>query len=350
MSVRPSNILNTAAGPAPEARERLFGLSVVVVTYEMRREIARTLETLQPTYQRGVSANDYEVIVVDNSRRDPLEAEFVQRFGQNFRLIRPDRLEKSPAYALNLGAASAKGDAIASMIDGARMCSPGCIAWTLEAMRLIPNAVVTVPSWHLGPDVQNESVKAGYCQAVEDKLLATRDWQQDGYRLFELCERLDPSCERAVWFQSVSESNFLVLKASTFDRLGGYDERFASPGGGAVNLDFFSRLCEDAGCTIISLFGEGTFHQFHGGVSTNVKTEDHPWDAIASEYYSIRGYEYAVPSYVPIVFGQLTEPARRLLARTPNVFTFEYKPSLVRRLKSIIKVSDVLLAALWRRM
>ena len=50
----------------------------------MHREAARTLYTLSPACQSGVSALDYQVIAVDNGSADPLGAGFVTRFGTNF--------------------------------------------------------------------------------------------------------------------------------------------------------------------------------------------------------------------------------------------------------------------------
>ena len=41
-------------------------VSVVVITYNMTREIPRTILSLSPTMQVGVSHDDYEVILVDN--------------------------------------------------------------------------------------------------------------------------------------------------------------------------------------------------------------------------------------------------------------------------------------------
>ena len=41
-------------------------LSVVVVAHDMSRELPRTVRSLAPDYQRGVKADDYEVIVIDN--------------------------------------------------------------------------------------------------------------------------------------------------------------------------------------------------------------------------------------------------------------------------------------------
>ena len=39
---------------------------------------------------------------------------------------------------------------------------------------------------HIGEKTQNESVEEGYNQETEDKLLATIDWQQNGYQLFNI--------------------------------------------------------------------------------------------------------------------------------------------------------------------
>ena len=46
---------------------------------------------------------------------------------------------------------------------------------------------------------------------------------------------------------------------------------------GLVNLDFFRQVVESSLCTSGILLGEGTFHQFHGGVATNVSLDEHPW-------------------------------------------------------------------------
>lgn len=65
-------------------------VSVIVVAYNIPREINRTLHSLSPAYQRDIAAEDYEVLVVDNGSVPPLDREFVASFGANFRLIRID--------------------------------------------------------------------------------------------------------------------------------------------------------------------------------------------------------------------------------------------------------------------
>ena len=41
-------------------------LSIVVVCYRMRNQVLNTVASLSPDYQRGVSAEDYEVILIEN--------------------------------------------------------------------------------------------------------------------------------------------------------------------------------------------------------------------------------------------------------------------------------------------
>ena len=70
-------------------------LSVVVVVYDMARELPRTLRSLSPDHQRGIAAGDYEVIVVDNGSPEPLDRNTLRGFGADLRLVRLD-----PAAAL----------------------------------------------------------------------------------------------------------------------------------------------------------------------------------------------------------------------------------------------------------
>ena len=48
--------------------------SIVVISYNMARELPRTIRSLSPALQRGVSAEDYEIIVVDNGSTQPFES------------------------------------------------------------------------------------------------------------------------------------------------------------------------------------------------------------------------------------------------------------------------------------
>jgi glycosyltransferase involved in cell wall biosynthesis len=305
----------------------------------MRREIVRTVHSLSHMGQRGVSETDYEVIVIDNGSPEPLTRDLFPADFANLRVVAPANPHPSPARALNHGASLAQGDIIVSMIDGARMASPGCVRWMIKAFDLQPDAVGIVNAWHIGPQVQNKSVAKGYNQTVEDRLFDTIDWRGNGYSLFDISVELDPSSGPSAWFKPVAESNFIGVSRADYAALNGFDEAFSSAGGGAVNLDFFRRCVEDLERPVVSIIGEGTFHQFHGGVSTNVEEKEHPWTAIHDEYRRIRRKEWACPIYEPILLGQMNAHSRDRFARSRNIITNTLRPARMgHRLNEAVKI------------
>jgi hypothetical protein len=174
------------------------------------------------------------------------------------------------------------------------------MAETCAILKEKPDAVIATPAFHIGHEMQNISVSKGYNQEVEDRLLQESGWETDGYRLFQISS-LDGSSQNG-WFLPLQESNCITVSAKLFDKIGGYNERFSSPGGGLVNLDFFKNVCHENKLIHI-LAGEGTFHQFHGGVSTNIPLEQHPWKIFCEEYEQLFNQSYAVPDYNPVFWG-----------------------------------------------
>ncbi len=286
-------------------------LSVVAIFHDMRREAARTLHSLSPAYQRA--AFPYEVIAIDNGSSEPLAAADVARFGKRFRHLRHETDSVSPAAAVNIGARMARGRRLAVLIDGARILSPGILRAMRDCARLVPNAFVFTLGFHLGHEKQNVSVTRGYDRRVEDEMLEKADWKSDGYRLFDIA-CLGGSADSG-YFGPVAESNCFSIDRRLFLSMGGFDEAFREPGGGLVNLDFFARAMENPDATPVLLLGEGTFHQFHGGVATNAPIDAHPWERFHEEYRRIRGKNYAEPARDDTVyFGTAHARARRFLA------------------------------------
>jgi hypothetical protein len=264
-------------------------VTAIVVVHNMAREAPRTLRSLSAGYQQQISADEYEVIVVDNGSDPPLEASVLDGLEGNFRLIRIDPAPPSPARAINVGLAAARGDVIGVMIDGARMVTPGFLHFGRAGVRLYPRSIVVSLGWHLGFDQQRWSIQAGYNQAREDALLESIGWPQDGYRLFEIAALDEPAVE--CWFGRVYESNGVFLSRETWDLIGGFDERFDAPGGGLLNHDTLFRALELPDSELVVLLGEGTFHQLHGGIATNADFRTFPaslalWSA---QYVAIRG-------------------------------------------------------------
>jgi glycosyltransferase involved in cell wall biosynthesis len=161
-------------------------LSVVVVGYNMARELPRTIRSLSPAMQRGIDAADYEVILVDNGSTVPFNENACRRWVPDLVIHHMQDPQPSPAAAVNKGLELARGDLVGVIVDGARMASPGLLATALAASRLHDKPVVGTINFHLGPDVQMRSVRNGYNQQVEDDLLRASGWEKDGYRLFDI--------------------------------------------------------------------------------------------------------------------------------------------------------------------
>ena len=286
--------MNQRAKPKPK-------LSVVVVFFNMRREAQRTLYSLSSNYQRQVEVDDYQVIVIDNSSGLPLSKETVASFGSNFEYHYFDSGSASPAEAVNYGASLALGDLLACIVDGARMLSPGIIKNSLLASKAFSNPLIVSLAWHLGPKEQNLSMLEGYNQTIEDQLLETVDWRNDGYQLFNIAAQASSS--RLGFLGGIPEElSYFIIRKARFFEMGGFCEEFQSPGGGLVNNDFLQRALKIDNLDIVMLLGEGSFHQFHGGVATNAKPEEHPFASFAKEYKEIRGKEFE-----PLVQPALTD-------------------------------------------
>jgi hypothetical protein len=274
--------------------------SVVVVAYDMARELPRTLHSLDPRQQVGVDAHDYEVLLVDNGSPAPVDPDLVARFSGNLRTIRIDPAPPSPAHAANEGIRAAAGDLVGLVVDGARLCSPGLVATALLGAGLAPRPVVTAPAWHLGPVPHMRAAEVGYDQAAEDRLLATTGWEADAYELFAV-STFAGSSWRGI-FGPMGESSSLFLPPAIWEELGGLDERFDLPGGGLVNHDLYRRATELADVRLVELLGEGTFHQFHGGAATSRRFG---WAEMAAGYEAIRGRPYRPPTTAPLYVGSV---------------------------------------------
>jgi glycosyltransferase involved in cell wall biosynthesis len=247
-------------------------LAVVVICYEMAAQVKKTLQSLLPPYQRNISIDEYEIILIDNGSAKLLD-ESTRQISPNLKYIylSPDESSPSPAPAMNRGVALSQAPLLCSMIDGARLVTPGVLAWGMRLLNLAPDGMVEVRGWHLGPKWQPESVMEGYNHDLESQLLDQVRWWENGYRLFDISAG---SAQTKLGIsQTAAESNCLFLSRALFDRLGGFDERYEQPGGGLVNLDFYARAVA-AAAHVWTLLGEGTFHQVHGGAATSLSLEE----------------------------------------------------------------------------
>lgn len=249
----------TEAGDRPR-------LSIVLIVYRMRRQAMNTLYTLSARYQREVADDDYEVLVVENASDENLDAAEVAALGSNFRYFLHDEKGVSPARAINLGLSECRAPFVGLMIDGARMVTPRVVRYVLDAFAITEQALVAVPGYHLGETEHHMNESAGYNEAVERQFLDGIDWRNKGYQLFDI------ACWSGAnphgFFHPFLESNCMFASRGNFALIGDADERFDLPGGGALNLHMYRALGLLPGTRLFVTPGEGSFHQFHGGVTT----------------------------------------------------------------------------------
>jgi cephalosporin hydroxylase len=185
----------------------------------------------------------------------------------------------------------------------------------MQALDTYAPAVVATQQWYVGPGQQGDAQQAGYDQRVEDRLFYGIDWPVDGYRLFEIGHFIG----NRDWFDGIVESNCLFVPRKLLEQLGGFDESFSMPGGGYANLDLFERLALSPGITAASIVGEGTFHQIHGGTTTNVADEAARRQRVVSyrqHFEDLRGRPLlGVDRPVHYVGAMATKAARRTRSR-----------------------------------
>ena len=299
----------------PWPRRKPF-LTVVVVVYRMADQAERTLRSLAAGYQRGVRAADYEVVVVENRSEQLLGAARARATGGNVRYFLREETQRTPVHAVNFGAARSRGSHVAIMIDGARMLSPGVVRLTLDALSLSPHAVVATPGYHLGSVTQQQAVDAGYGATEEASLLAGIAWPADGYRLFEIAAFSESG--REGFLLPSPESNFLAMSRALWREIGGMDPRYDDNGGGYANHDLYKRALDHPRTTCYLLFGEGSFHQYHGGITTGTPAAEREkvCAQIIAQDARLRGDDRDHPARPPVFFGALHPASYRFLAHS----------------------------------
>jgi GT2 family glycosyltransferase len=265
-------------------------LSIVVIAFGMARELPRTLRSLSRGYQQDVDDIRYEVIVVDNGSLPAVQTSVFDELEGSFRLVRIDGAGPSPTRAANTGVRLSSGRNVCMILDGARMVTPGVVSAGVRALDQDPDAAVTTTAWHLGPDQQSRSIAQGFNGQEEDRLLGEVDWPHNGYGLFDISVFAGANPEGV--YGPINESCCLMVSRRTWNRVGGFEERFDVAGGGLGNLDLFDRLVSRSGARLVILEREGSFHQVHGGASTAPGCDQAPW---YEQYAEIRGRDYTWP-------------------------------------------------------
>jgi hypothetical protein len=286
-------------------------LSVLVIVYDMTTQALNTIHSLSTRHQQNVDERDYEIIVVENRSDNTLDPEKVETIGNNIHYTCREEKGVSPAPAINAGLALCRSPFIGLLIDGARMVTPRVIEYALLAREIDTNCLLAVPGYNLGPDLHH--IPSGYNAEVEQKLLKQINWQQDGYRLFDIAN-ISEANPRGV-FQPFMECNCMFSSTDNFERIGGADESFRHAGGGGLNLHMYRSLgvLKQTRYFMITP-GEGSFHQYHGGVSTSEREDREdmfipPRDHLESFW----GGKFKGLEREPVLLGAVTSHAQSFL-------------------------------------
>lgn len=292
-------------------------VSFIVIVYDMPAQARNTVRSLLADYQQEVRSEDYEVLIVENDSENTLSQVFLDSLPPNFSYHLRQESQPTPIHAINYGIEHASGDNICVMIDGARLLTPGVVKNIIRGHRLCEHAVVTVPGYHLGHQLQQEAVGGGYNVEQEEALMTSISWPADGYRLFDIA-CFSGACS-AGFYVPHGESNCISMPRELWQALGGYDAQFDMRGGGVVNMDLYKRACEYPGVTHVFLHGEGTFHQFHGGVTTGGEAAEARQEfitAIKQQYQEIRGRKFENPVTDVVYLGELSAHAQPFVQRS----------------------------------
>ena len=114
------------------AKHQRKKLSIILVVFNMPEQALNTVYSLSCNYQKAVTENEYEIIVIENNSERTLDAQRLYKMGSNIHYLLRNETHASPVFAINEAVELSASKFVAIMIDGARMLSPGVVRATLD--------------------------------------------------------------------------------------------------------------------------------------------------------------------------------------------------------------------------
>lgn len=242
-------------------------ISVIVIGFDMPGQLLNTVYTLSQAFQRDVAAHEFEILVVENASTNNADGAAIEALGDNIHYFLRQEPGVSPVPAVNFAFQQCRGQFVGLIVDGARMVSPGVLRCALDIYRGNNDAVLVVPGYHLGFVEQHDIEDPREALAEEQRLLASVPWRENGYRLFQISTFSGANIRG--YLQPIMECNCLFASKQNFAAVGYADPAFCLPGGGAINLHLYRSIAMLPHTQLMLTPGEGSFHQFHGGVTTS---------------------------------------------------------------------------------
>ena len=121
------------------------------------------------------------------------------------------------------------------------------------------------------------------------------------------------------------ESNCIFAPRKLLEQYGAFDESFEVAGGGYANLDLYERLGAAPDVNVVTILGEGSFHQVHGGTTTNrADPEDRRSTIVgyAEHFAEMRGRQFRGAGKTLHYVGTMFPGAQRTRARRMTASAF----------------------------
>jgi len=318
-------------GPLP-----FDGITFVIAAYNIPQQIERTLMTCSPHYQKA-PPQEIEIIVVDNGSKTPLTMADFKKFPRVTKVINVEG-KPSPVFGLNEGIKAARFSNVAIIIDGAHMLTPGVFKNTKAMCKSFTRPVINIPQYILGRVSQNLNTNPdAFARESED--LKAIGWPGNGYELFNYAVMPGENMSRN--FYNAVETNCLITNKTVLEDCGAFNEKFDEPGAGLANLELFMRLCNNPDNQYIMIPGEGSFHQDHGGTTTNPSPEER--DKLVQEYFEtykkitgdkrllnvrgpfVYGNVHLKAANIPTISREYGEARTRILGQLAHLYTMRAK-------------------------
>jgi len=196
-------------------------LSVIVIGFDMARELPRTVTSLLPPYQRGLEIEDVEIIVVDNGSSDGSPS--AARQFANVTVICNDT-NKGFAAANNIGIRASTGKYICLVNSDVKVLD-GCIDTLCRYMNSHPDVGL------LGPRILNRDLSLQVSCAelpslrnlLMQALFLNEIFPTSGFCRTRFMTDFDHNVGRDV---EVLSGCFLVARREALDEVGLLDEAF----------------------------------------------------------------------------------------------------------------------------
>lgn len=299
-------------------------ISILVIFFKMSRQAENTLYSLSPQHQWNVSADDYEIIAVENRSSDVLGEERALAQGPNIRYFLRDEPGTTPVPALNFAFEQSRAPLVCLIIDGARMVTPRIVEYALMGQKLHDHPLIAVPGYHLGPEEHHKNVTSGYDETVEARLLEQIDWKNDGYALFDIA--CFSGANDKGFLSPMLECNCMFTTRHSFEAIGRADERFDLPGGGSVNIHLYHALAGLPETRLFVMPGEGSFHQYHGGVTTaEIGDREEVLQSHRLQLRAINGGTFEGRHREPFLLGAVAGQAQEFLKISAGRAAFRHR-------------------------